>query len=219
MRVLAISSAYGGAACAVLDNGRIVAEGRITEERGLAGALPALVADLLSRAEDKLDLVAAIVGPGSFTGLRAGLSVAAGIGLAIGVRVAGVTVAEALAESLLAQEGMHAGRALWTAIAARRGQIFLDRGDGPESMPIGRLPAPGGRIAVCGNAANDVAAALAAAGADVMLTAARIAMPAHVAAVAIRRDSGILPWLDAAALYVEAPQARLSAAGLRAAPI
>jgi len=220
MRVLAISSAYGGAACAILHHGRCVAEGRITGERGLPGALPALVADVLRQAGPTLDLVAALVGPGSFTGLRAGISVAQGIGLASGIRVAGVTVTEALGESLQSQGGMLAGRTLWTAIFARKCHIFLDRGHGPESLPVERLlPAPGGRIAVCGNAANEVAAALAAAGADVMLTASRIAMPADVAAIAIRRHAGMLPWLDASPIYVDAPQARLPAAGLRAAPV
>jgi tRNA threonylcarbamoyladenosine biosynthesis protein TsaB len=219
MRVLAISSAYGGAACAILHHGRCVAEGRITEERGLPGALPALVADVLRQAGPSLDLVAAIVGPGSFTGLRAGISVAHGIGLASGIRVAGVTVTEALGESLHSQGGKLAGRTLWTAIFARKCHVFLDRGHGPESLPVESLPLPGGRIAVCGNAANEVAAALAAAGADVMLTASRIAMPADVAAIAIRRHAGMLPWLDASPIYVDAPQARLPAAGLRAAPV
>ncbi len=108
---------------------------------------------------------------------------------------------------------------LWTAVTARRGRVFLDMGEGFAGYPTDALPQPRGRIAVCGNAANLVAATLAARGTDVMLTAARAPRPAHVAEMAALRHAGGLPPIPAAPLYVDAPEARLPAGGLRAAPV
>ncbi len=207
MSVLGIFSAYGGASVAFAG-----VELRIDAEQGLAAALPALVARLLDRARP--DLVAVATGPGSFTGLRAGIAVATGIGLALGVPVVGVTVREALAQALPPLDD----RTLWVAIAARRGRVFIDQGDGPAGTATDALPRPQGRIALVGNAANEVAAALAAAGADVMLPLGRVPLGRHVAAVGVARQAGALAPLAARPLYVDAPEAKLPAAGLRAAP-
>jgi tRNA threonylcarbamoyladenosine biosynthesis protein TsaB len=215
MRVLTISSAFGGADMAVVEAGLIVARGRETEAMGLAAALPLAAEAVLTKAGGAIDAVAVIVGPGSFTGLRAGIAVAAGIGLALDVPVVGVTVSEALAASLPELDR----RTLWTAIEARRGRIFIDQGAGFHGWSIDAVPASSGRTAVCGNAANLVAAALAARGTDVMLTAMREPQPDHIAAVAMRRQAGDLPPLLAEPLYVDAPEARLPAGGLRAAPV
>ncbi len=214
MRVLAIASAYGGCTAAVLEGTEVAAQGRIGEEIGLAAVLPELIRSILQDAGGPPELVAAVVGPGSFTGLRAGLSVAAGLGLGLGIPVTGVTLAEAFAAGLSGVES----RVLWTAIEARRGRVFIDAGAGFAGYQTDALPAASGRVAVCGNAANLVAATLAARGADVMLTAARHVRPQDVAAVGMRRAAGALPALAAEPLYVDAPEARLPA-GLRAAPV
>jgi tRNA threonylcarbamoyladenosine biosynthesis protein TsaB len=215
MRVLAISSAYGGCLAAVITGGAELARAQIAEEMGLAAALPAMIEALLDKAGRHLDMVAVIVGPGSFTGLRAGLSVAAGIGLALGVPVVGVSVAEALAASLPAI----AGRVLWTAIEARRGRVFVESGAGFQGWSTTALPSPTGPVAICGNAAMLVAASLAATGANVMLTNARRPEPLAVAEAALRRRECLLPPLLAQPLYVDAPEAKLPAGGLRAPPV
>ncbi len=211
--VLAISSAYGGCEAAVVsDQGTIVR--RTREEIGLASALPALVEELLDTAGRQLGLVSVVVGPGSFTGLRAGISVAAGVGLGLGIPVVGVTVAEALREALPDL----GGRTLWTAIEARRTRVFIDSGGGFRGWQTDALPQAASPVAVCGNAANLVASTLAARGANVMLTDARRPAASHVARVGLRRLAGELPQLAAEPLYVDAAEARLPAGGLRAAP-
>jgi tRNA threonylcarbamoyladenosine biosynthesis protein TsaB len=213
VRVLAISSAYAGCSSALVDDGVIVAEGRLTEQFGLAGALPALIDTVLAR--QSVDLVAVVVGPGSFTGLRAGISVAAGIGLALGVPVVGVSVTEALAAALPAL----GGRRLWIATEARRGRVFIDSGAGPVGFANEALPRPAGPVAIAGNAAALVAGTLAAKGRDVMLTSARVPGVLQVAAVGVARAMGRVPPLAAVPLYVDAPEARQPAGGLRAAPV
>ncbi len=211
--MLAISSAYGGCEAAVVsDRGSVVR--RTREEIGLAAALPALIENLLDHAGRDFELVSVVVGPGSFTGLRAGIAVAAGIGLGLGIPVVGVTVAEALRAALPDLRG----RTLWTAIEARRTRVFIDSGDGFRGWQTDALPQAGSPVAVCGNGANLVAATLAARGANVMLTAARAPAAEHVAGLGLRRLSGELPPLAVEPLYVDAAEAKLPAGGLRAAP-
>jgi tRNA A37 threonylcarbamoyladenosine modification protein TsaB len=172
------------------------------------------VAGLLA-AHGAPDLVAVVVGPGSFTGLRASIAVAQGVGLGAGLPVVGVTVAEALACAL----PRLGGRSLWVACVARAGRVFIDRDGELLSCAETALPAASGRIAVAGDAANTVAAVLAARGLDVMLTDARTPLPVHVAAVGRRRAAGEMASLAAVPLYVDAPEARLPAGGLRPAPV
>jgi tRNA threonylcarbamoyl adenosine modification protein YeaZ len=213
VRVLAISSAYAGCDAAYVEDGVVTVQARMRDQLGLAAALPAAVQQVLEGRI--LDLVAVVVGPGSFTGLRAGISVAAGIGLALGVPVVGVSVAEALADALPALDG----RELWVAIEARRGRVFIDRGAGAVGYDTESLPRPPGRVAIAGNAAMLVAGSLAAKGADVMLTSARVPAAASVAAIGAARAAGERSPLAALPLYVDSPAAKLPAGGLRAAPL
>ena len=216
MRILVISSAYGGVAAAIVQDRIELAGCRLVEERGLAAALPDLVASLLAR-HGAIELVAAVVGPGSFTGVRSGLSVACGVGLGFGVSVIGVTVAEAFADEA-ASDGRLSGRVLWTAIHARRGRVFIDVSGSLRGYATDDLPDAAGKIAVCGNAASVVAGTLAARGTDVMLTAYRMPQPVHVASAAIARAAGRLADVPALPLYVDVAEAKLPKGGLRPAP-
>jgi tRNA threonylcarbamoyladenosine biosynthesis protein TsaB len=217
MRILALDAALGRAAVAVVVDGAVVAERQAVGGRGQAAVLAPMAAAVLDAAgiaAAALDAVAVTVGPGSFTGLRAAISLAHGMAQAAGRPVVGVTVAEAMAEALPAL----GGRGLWVAIDSRRGRVFLDRGAGPVPTELAALPVPESRVAVAGDAAPAVAAGLAAAGHDVMLTDLRAPPIRQVALVAARRLAGLLPALDVVPLYVDAPEAKLPPGGLRPAP-
>jgi hypothetical protein len=125
-----------------------------------------------------------------------------------------VTVAEALADSL----PRLGERALWTAIDSRRARVFIGAGGEWAAYALDALPEPDRPVALAGNAAAEVACALAARGCDVMLTDARVPMPRHIALVAARRLRGELPALAAQPLYIDPPEARLPAGGLRPPP-
>ena len=68
-----------------------------------------------------LDLIAATVGPGAFTGIRIGLAAARGLALAAGKPCAGVTTLEAIADAARAGDS---GGAVLAAIESRRADLF-----------------------------------------------------------------------------------------------
>ncbi len=93
--------------------------------RGHAEALLPLIERVMARVEggfEGLDRVAVTVGPGSYTGLRVGLSAARAIGLAAGIPVVGVTTLSALLAPQLALIGVDT---VVAAIDARHGAVYL----------------------------------------------------------------------------------------------
>lgn len=217
MRILALDAALARCSAAVVDHGIVLAHATAAGGRGQAALLAPMAARVLQQAgfaAAALDGIAVTIGPGSFAGLRAALSLAHGIALAIGRPVVGVGVAEALAETI----AVPPGRTLWVAIDSRRGRIFLDRDGGIAPFALTGLPRPAGPIAIAGDASNEVAARLAARGHNVMLTGAVLPDAIAVAQVGARRLSGALAPLAAQPLYIDPPEAKLPAGGLRPAP-
>ena len=217
MRILALDAALGRCSAAVVIDGQVVASSQQAAERGQAALLAPMVHAVLTKAAlaaVNLEGVAVTVGPGSFTGLRAAIALAHGIALAADVPVVGVTVAEAMAEALPQLDG----RTLWVAIDSRRGRVFLHRGGAFMATALTELPPSGGRIAVAGDAAVVVAGWLAGRDDDVMLTDVRLPAIGDVAAVGARRLRGELPPLAAQPLYIDPPEAKLPAGGLRPSP-
>jgi tRNA threonylcarbamoyladenosine biosynthesis protein TsaB len=100
MKLLAIDTALGACAVAVVDGQETRARRVSPMDRGHQEALAPLVADAMVEAGlafDALDRVAVTVGPGSFTGLRVGLAFAKGLALALDRPCIGIGTLEALA--------------------------------------------------------------------------------------------------------------------------
>ena len=96
MLILAIDTALDACSAAVLDTGasKIIAQESQAMKRGHAEALMPLIARVMKAsgiAFTALDRIAVTTGPGSFTGLRVGLSAARGIALAAEKPVVGLT--------------------------------------------------------------------------------------------------------------------------------
>jgi tRNA threonylcarbamoyladenosine biosynthesis protein TsaB len=218
MLVLGLDASLARCSAAVLAEGEVLAERLEEGDRSYATALAGMARDVLREAGRKaeaLDGLAVSIGPGSFTGLRAALALGHGIALASGRPLVGVTLAEALAEAV-PERG---GRALWVAIDSRRGRVFLHTGEGDfAAVALDALPLPPGPVILAGDAAAAVAAALAARGADATPSGVRLPLARHVAAIGARRLAGRLAPLAAQPLYVDPPEARLPAGGLRPPP-
>jgi len=217
MKLLALDAALARCSAAVVVDGSAVAHQAAAAARGQPALLAPMAQAVLAQAglaAAGLDAVAVTVGPGSFAGLRAAIALAQGIALAAGRPVIGVRVAEALAAACT----LPAGRTCWVAIDSRRGRVFLDRDGAIEPFALTALPRPSGPVAIAGDAATEVATRMAARGDNVMLTDARLPDARHVAAVAARRLAGELPPLAAQPLYIDPPEAKLPAGGLRPPP-
>ncbi len=222
MRVLALDSALAVASVAILQEEEVLVEEIAPPSgNGHAATLPPLVERVLAEvsAGTEIHLIGVTVGPGRFTGLRAGLALAHGLSEGLGCPVVGVSVAEALAEELARGERPLGGRELWVAIDSYRGHVFLERAAKRESIALERLAQPVGPVAIAGDAAIAVAARLAARGADVMLTDLRAPRARFVASVAARRCRGELPPLAAEPLYLDPPATRAPASPPRPAPV
>jgi tRNA threonylcarbamoyladenosine biosynthesis protein TsaB len=168
MLILAIDTALDACAAAVLDTdvGRLIARESLPMKRGHAEALMPLIARVVKQAGigfAALDRIAVTTGPGSFTGLRVGLSAARGIALAAGKPVVGLTTLTAYAAAVVSESGQHP---IISAIDARHDQVYFQVVSGnagslirprvapvEEALEASRFGAP----LLVGNAANILA--------------------------------------------------------------
>src|SRR5882672_12886814 len=109
MLILAIDTALEACAAAVLDTdaNKLIARESQAMKRGHAEALMPLIARVMKEAGlpfAALDRIAVTTGPGSFTGLRVGLSAARGIALAAAKPAVGVTTLAAYAAPYIAHD-------------------------------------------------------------------------------------------------------------------
>lgn len=126
MRVLAIDTALEACSSAVLDTERGVLAGEsMPMARGHAEALMPLIARVLDQARlnfASIDRIAVTTGPGSFTGLRVGISAARGLALASGKPATGLTTLAAYAAPYIAADDT---LPVVAVVDARHDQVYL----------------------------------------------------------------------------------------------
>jgi tRNA threonylcarbamoyladenosine biosynthesis protein TsaB len=139
MLILAIDTALDACAAGVLDTdaGNMMAQESQPMKRGHAEALMPLIARVIKASGigfAGLDRIAVTTGPGSFTGLRVGLSAARGIALAANKPVVGLTTLAAYAAPVVSQ---NAGQPVISAIDARHDHVYFQvvSGDGGWLIP------------------------------------------------------------------------------------
>lgn len=164
MRLLAVETSTPTGAVALLEAGRVVAESRLSVEGTHGGRLLGTIDGLLGAAGwtvRELDGLAIAVGPGSFTGLRIGISTVKGLALATGTPVVAVPTLPALAWSL-----PFAAHPLCPVLDARKGEVYAglfrttrgrlerlgpDRAVAPRALAEGLAGEPGGPVVFLGD--------------------------------------------------------------------
>ena len=122
MRILAIESSSKPASVALCEDGELVS--LLLQRSGLTHSrtLLPMAQDVLKNLEmtiGDVDLIAVAHGPGSFTGVRIGISAALGLAWGADIPVVGVSTLEAMAYQAEAE-----GVIICPALDARRGQIY-----------------------------------------------------------------------------------------------
>lgn len=169
MLILAIDTALEACSAAVLDTdaNRLLASESEPMQRGHAEALVPMLGRVMQASGigfADLDRIAVTTGPGSFTGLRVGLSAARGIALAADKPVVGLTTLSAYAAPLVSERD---DTPILSAIDARHDHVYyqLVSGNGtrlvrPRVGPIAEAleAARQGAPRLVGNAAHLLAA-------------------------------------------------------------
>ena len=122
MRILALETSGTGGSVAALASDKLLAELSLEAPRRSAQVLAPAMRDVLRQAGWKprdVQIVAVTVGPGSFTGLRIGVTAAKLLAYAVGADIVGVNTLEAIAGQTPADVQRVA-----VAIDAQRGQVY-----------------------------------------------------------------------------------------------
>ena len=139
MRILAIESIAIAGSLALLENDQVVAERALPEgqrsAQSLAPTIEALLADQ-GWPVSALELIAVAQGPGSFTGLRVGVTTAKTLAYALGAELLGVDTLEILAAQAAPAARVH------PVIDAQRTQLFTSifTWTAGDSFPVRQSP-------------------------------------------------------------------------------
>lgn len=200
------------------DGGAVLGSISQTMARGHAEAVMplvrTLVGDVIGTGADgfsQINRIAAMSGPGSFTGVRIAIAAARGLALAIGCPVVAVTAFEAVARLHTENQTRFAPFAI--AFDARRGQVYLQcfNSDGsglsePGAVDLGVVAevVPDGVECVLGSGAGLIAEILRAGGRRIVVEAAPDRNAVIVARLGADREAGVPPL----PLYLRRPDAK-----------
>jgi len=214
LRVLSVDTCLAASSVAVIEDGRTLAARSEPMTRGHQERIAPLAKEIAGEAGiafSALDRIAVTVGPGSFTGLRVGLSFAKGLAQALGIPCVGVNSLEALAASVEAKGFVAA------VLDAKMGQVYLQVFDGgkalmaPDALDIGSATArlaelwSGGPATLVGTGAGLLEGVLP----EAVRIDLAVADPAAIARLAAARPA---PTHSPRPLYLRAPHATMPAA-------
>ena len=122
MLILALDSSASPASAALLEDGKILSEFYINTKQTHSQTLMPMVEAVLrisAKTLDDVDCLAVSAGPGSFTGVRIGVSCVKGLAMARNIPCAGVSTLRAMAENARGMDG-----SVCAVMDARGGQVY-----------------------------------------------------------------------------------------------
>jgi tRNA threonylcarbamoyladenosine biosynthesis protein TsaB len=125
MRILAIETIDQSGSVAALDGGSVLAVHKLDPTTRSAASLAPAIVELLAQVNwqpGSVQLVAVAVGPGSFTGLRVGVTTAKVFAYSVNADVIGVNALEAIA-----LQAPNSAQSLWVVLDALRDQVVVAR--------------------------------------------------------------------------------------------
>lgn len=136
MNILAFETSGMAASVALMKENRIVGEMTVSTRLNHSEKLMPMIDELLEKTETsikEIDALAVGAGPGSFTGIRIGVSTAKGLALALGIPVAAVSSLK-----VLACNAMYSDMLVCPIMDARRNQVYsgIFRWEGVELVEV-----------------------------------------------------------------------------------
>jgi tRNA threonylcarbamoyladenosine biosynthesis protein TsaB len=122
MRILGVDTSTSCGGLGIIDDDEVVAEYAFCREETLSARLIPAIQALLEQARltlDEIDGIAISLGPGSFTGLRVGLSAVKGLALTAERPVVGIPTLDALAYNLPFTPSL-----ICPIVDARKGEVY-----------------------------------------------------------------------------------------------
>jgi tRNA threonylcarbamoyladenosine biosynthesis protein TsaB len=123
MKILAIETATAASSVAISEGEQLVASAHRVDRRGHIGFLVPALEFCFGQAgwsPGDVDLIAVDVGPGLFSGIRAGLATAQAIAAAVGAEIVPVTSVD-----VVAMRAATGHRTIWSLVDTRRGELAV----------------------------------------------------------------------------------------------
>ena len=121
MKILSIDTSGMISSCSVMEDGKIIGEFNINQKRTHSETLVPMIKEILEKLglnTNEIDLYAVGKGPGSFTGLRIGMTVAKTLAMVFDKEIIGVSTLKSIAR------GVYSPEKIVSIIDARGGRVY-----------------------------------------------------------------------------------------------
>jgi tRNA threonylcarbamoyladenosine biosynthesis protein TsaB len=128
MKILGIDTATTYCGIALVEDDKFIGEYSINIGNLHDRKLVTMISNLLDSCNDSLDnidVISASIGPGSFTGLRIGLSVAKGLAISKDKKLIGVSTLDALAYRYYLTHPMNTSNTICSVMDAKRSEVYF----------------------------------------------------------------------------------------------